>query len=393
MCLSTISSNAAFANPDNLQLRTMPSIEVEIESHLTQKHIEIDQYVFKENFKEIQGRGFTITHTGPMEGYIEIGITPYSEEHAEYLYEIFGRDSVKVVEGQQAYTLELRQTVTDIELDKIALEPSVENKVIMDKGIRVLVNDELVKTDIAPFVENSRTLIPLRGVMEKLGATVEWDPRQQAISVDAEDMNIRLIIGQDTAKVTKSVDGVQSIENLKLEVPAKIVEGRTFIPGRFVAETLGAVVGWDNSNRVVTIETVGSRGNIGIEKPISPQPNELNQEEIGESLETMGKAISVDTIKEMKLFSLMAEEIKTFEQDEMIDLIHHLNSSPTYNGAYPMMLAGNSIMITLEDGSNIHMTSYGFEEHVLVGGQIGDEHIYYCIVSPEIGKILLSIIE
>ena len=48
-----------------------------------------------------------VTHTGPRDGFIEIGITPYSEEYAGYLYGIFGSDMVKVVEGQQAVTLPL----------------------------------------------------------------------------------------------------------------------------------------------------------------------------------------------------------------------------------------------------------------------------------------------
>lgn len=503
MCLTTISSSAVFANPTNLSLRTSPSVEAGTENLLTQKHKEIDKYIFEENSAEIVERGFTVTHTGPREDYIEIGITPYSEENADYLYEVFGKDNVKVVEGQQAYTLKMWVDSDDPEMNSTGDKLLMENRIIMDQGIRVRVDDEWVETEVAPFIENNRTLVPLKGIMEKLGATVKWDQDRKAVKVLTEDVSIVLVIGEDTAEITKNVDGVQIVKSLQLEVPAKVVEGRTFIPGRFVAETLGASVGWDDSNRAVTIETDGDKDVVIIEKPIHfeivetekinenqtlsdwykenletpgfhtltdeqwhyvlvaagerstggynlqigsvtqvtpgtayidatlvapskdevvtqaltypsilirldkdgieniqgdlidgmPSTVEPGQDEIGESLEEMGEAISIDAIKEMKLYSLMQEEMKTFAQDEIDDLINLLNTSPTYNGMYPMMLAGNSIMITSDDQTNIQLTSYGFEEHVLVGGQIDGKDVSYCIVSPEIGKILLDIAE
>ena len=70
-----------------------------------EKQSEIDQYVFETNADDIAAKGFKVTHTGPFETYVEIGITPYREDNAEYLYGIFGRELVKVVEGQQAVIL------------------------------------------------------------------------------------------------------------------------------------------------------------------------------------------------------------------------------------------------------------------------------------------------
>jgi hypothetical protein len=46
-----------------------------------------------------------VTHTGPQNDYVEIGITPYNDANANYLYGIFGKDMVKIVEGQPAVTL------------------------------------------------------------------------------------------------------------------------------------------------------------------------------------------------------------------------------------------------------------------------------------------------
>jgi hypothetical protein len=66
------------------------------------KQAEIDKYLFEDHAGEIAALGFTVTHTAPMETYVEISITPYTEENANYLCGIFGSGMVKVVEGQQA---------------------------------------------------------------------------------------------------------------------------------------------------------------------------------------------------------------------------------------------------------------------------------------------------
>ena len=89
ICLTLVSSIITFATTDNTNT-------------IIQKQQEIDKYLFEEHTKEIEEKGLTITHTSPLEDYVEIGITPFNKENTDYLYEIFGNDNVKVVEGQQA---------------------------------------------------------------------------------------------------------------------------------------------------------------------------------------------------------------------------------------------------------------------------------------------------
>ncbi len=70
----------------------------------------------------------------PRDGFIEIGITPYSEEYAGYLYGIFGSDMVKVVEGQQAVTLPLAAGEPDVEVDALT---AVDNAAVGDPEVRL----------------------------------------------------------------------------------------------------------------------------------------------------------------------------------------------------------------------------------------------------------------
>lgn len=69
-----------------------------------QKQSEIDKYLFDEHKDEIAAKGFTVTNTSATNEYVEIGITPFNEENAEYLYQVLGKDQIKVVEGIQAVT-------------------------------------------------------------------------------------------------------------------------------------------------------------------------------------------------------------------------------------------------------------------------------------------------
>lgn len=108
------------AQNDQVRQGELPEEQRGIDDELLEKQREINAYLFEQHKDEIAKMGFTVTHTAPADGYVEIGITPYKEEYAEYLYGIFGRDMVKVVEGQQAqlYTTDAATTVQTQELSE-----------------------------------------------------------------------------------------------------------------------------------------------------------------------------------------------------------------------------------------------------------------------------------
>jgi len=71
------------------------------------KQLEADRYLFEDHADEIASRGITITHTFPAEEYVEIGITPYNEENADFIYQALGKDMIKVVEGIQVVAYDI----------------------------------------------------------------------------------------------------------------------------------------------------------------------------------------------------------------------------------------------------------------------------------------------
>jgi len=103
--------------------------------------------------------------------------------------------------------------------------------------------------DTKPFIDpaTNRTLIPVRFVSEKLGATVEWDNHTRTVKMDRAGKKILLKIGEKTAVVAG--------KKIQFDAAAMIKDERTFVPLRFISEAYGAQVVWDNINKVVYITT------------------------------------------------------------------------------------------------------------------------------------------
>ncbi|WCK57154.1 stalk domain-containing protein (plasmid) [Aneurinibacillus sp. Ricciae_BoGa-3] len=98
--------------------------------------------------------------------------------------------------------------------------------------------------------KDNRTLVPLRGVVDKLGAKIFWESSTQTVTAInySEGKSLQLVIGNVQAKING--------KPFLLDVPAQIIKGKTYVPIRFISEQYNAQVNYDNANRTVTITTV-----------------------------------------------------------------------------------------------------------------------------------------
>jgi len=103
--------------------------------------------------------------------------------------------------------------------------------------------------EAAPYIKNGRTMVPLRLIAEAFGATVEWIPETRGINISLDLASTKHTIGLQVGNPTAIVDG----EVFALDVAPEIVNGRTFVPIRFIAEAFGSQVDWDPLTRTVTI--------------------------------------------------------------------------------------------------------------------------------------------
>lgn len=105
-CIAVNSMVGVYAGTTSPDTPVSVQIEqVKADDELLQKQKEIDQYVFEQNKKDLDDRGISVAYTGVIDNYVEVGIIPYSEKNADYIYELFGKDQVKVVEGIMATTM------------------------------------------------------------------------------------------------------------------------------------------------------------------------------------------------------------------------------------------------------------------------------------------------
>lgn len=116
-----------------------------------------------------------------------------------------------------------------------------------DNSVTVTLDGNSIKSDVAPQIVDGRTMVPLRAIFEALGATVAWSESTRTVTAIKD--NDVVICTIDSYKMT--VNGEQK----KLDVAPMIIDGRTMVPVRFVAEAFGCNVGWDGEKRIVSIIT------------------------------------------------------------------------------------------------------------------------------------------
>lgn len=115
-----------------------------------------------------------------------------------------------------------------------------------NKDVTIMVNGKVVPSDSPVFIEQGRTMVPLRFISEALGLKVNWDGKTRTAIVGEGKNVMKLPIGK---KVILKHDG----SSKAIDVPAMIRNERTMVPIRAIGEISGAKVNWDGANRQVII--------------------------------------------------------------------------------------------------------------------------------------------
>lgn len=124
--------------------------------------------------------------------------------------------------------------------------------------VRIVVNGQSVQFDQPPITRGGRVFVPLRGVFERLGASVVYD--NGTINATGAGHQVQVRIGSTQA----TVDG----QSRTLDQAPFLIGARTLVPLRFVSEALGASVQWNDNSQTVTINGGNGSGN----NPPPPPP-------------------------------------------------------------------------------------------------------------------------
>ena len=180
-----------------------------------------------------------------------------------------------------------RQNVSDQDLGSVRCWCWAPASVLAQR-INVTVNGSPVEfAGMGPLQVQGRTLVPVRGVLEKLGAEVAWVPSTRSVIASTPRMDIQLHLGDNQA----TVNGKQ----VTLDVPAQEINGHTMVPLRFLGEALGGTVKWDDVTRTVTIVTNGALDEIG---RVRDRPD-------GSTDETAGRIAAQQPIDEPKITEIV----------------------------------------------------------------------------------------
>lgn len=227
---------------------------------------------------------------------------------------------------------------------------AVTNNISINNDIKMQINNEWVEIHHS-FIENNRTMIPLDSILNEFGLKVENDLNSNTVKIYHNNFTIILSTENSTARVLKNINGVLTENNFDLDVSPKIIDNKIFVPIRFVAETMGAKVNWDNTLRAVIIDTFDE---ITVEKPIEFET--VNKESIANNA----------ILKKLYDENYMTKGIYSFADGEWI---------------YVLVSAGEKTT-----------GGYGLSVDSITEVTIGTAYIHATLTSPAEGSIVTQVL-
>lgn len=148
--------------------------------------------------------------------------------------------------GAASLSIALSAVTASAAMVEMTLNYDGTNHAYRAEEVHLTVNGaEVTGLDVPPLILNDRTLVPLRAVAEKLGAEVNWN---------ADTQEAYLLRGDEVVVI--QIDNPQGIRNgeaFTMDVAPKIINDRTLMPIRYVAEALGCYVDWQGDTRTVAV--------------------------------------------------------------------------------------------------------------------------------------------
>ena len=148
---------------------------------------------------------------------------------------VFAADSAPSEESELEAEIRLRKS------DVVFLQ--IDNYATVSNGTLKWIDP--ANKSVKPYIKDGRTMVPLRFLTEEMGATVGYNAETAGITVALGETVMELTVGS----TAYSVNG----EAFEMDCAAEIFEDRTFVPVRFVSESLGKAVEWLDVERIVVI--------------------------------------------------------------------------------------------------------------------------------------------
>lgn len=134
----------------------------------------------------------------------------------------------------------------------LSMPVQAADNIVESPNVKIIIDGVIGDYTDTPLIVNDRTMLPLREVLVNLGVQnddehIIWNGEERSVTVIKDDTTIKLTIDSNTAYVND--------EQITLDVTPMIYanNNRTYIPARFISESLGKKVLWDGSTTAVLI--------------------------------------------------------------------------------------------------------------------------------------------
>lgn len=185
-------------------------------------------------FRSIDGGEFQlIKELGKAYSYIDKSL----DQDTAYQYKLVAKKGTLIQSNDSE--------VVSVKTEKTK-EPEPPKDVILTLRYRVgikqyWVDDVVNKMDAAPIIQGGRVFLPIRYITNPIGAEILWDGKEQKTTIQLSGIKIELWIGNSNAKI----NGVNTpIDANNPDIRPMILSSRTYLPLRFVGESLGCEVQW-----------------------------------------------------------------------------------------------------------------------------------------------------
>ncbi len=182
----------------------------------------------------------TLSEEHAIEGEtVTITVTPSSGKQVDEV--IVTDEDGKVIpvtktrDNQYSFTMPAGKVTVSVTTEDM----DYDTKIVLQIGNKnVVVDGKAFANDVAPIIQGDRTLVPIRVIIEALGGSVDWDEATRTVTINIDGKVLTLVIDQPIPGFGQG---------------ATIMDNRTYVPIRYVAEYVGAYVEWIAATQQIVI--------------------------------------------------------------------------------------------------------------------------------------------
>ncbi|MFB4324582.1 copper amine oxidase N-terminal domain-containing protein [Priestia sp. BR_2] len=146
------------------------------------------------------------------------------------------------------------------------------------------------------ILKNNRVLIPIRAVSQNMGIDVKWNQFQKTAQLTKGETVITLAVQFKRALVNQ--------DRVDFDAPVELIQNTTYVPLRFVSQTMGADVKWDQKTKEATVILDGKQVVVKLMKPKYQVPTNqrLSDTRIARLSEKLNEASDLSKVKQVRAY-------------------------------------------------------------------------------------------